>query len=138
MKCNETQGKWCKNKHGASKIIDTLETYQPAGTRASAEIPVGGRLVWRRDLVEWWRVLIRDSQHQGMGQREVMHPVTGGGGRPASRSTDLPREEPHRGRGPPCVSCGWPAPCHSARQNMLGSSLGFPWTSSGCRCSRRW
>jgi hypothetical protein len=28
MKCNETLGKWCKNKHGASKIIDTLETYQ--------------------------------------------------------------------------------------------------------------
>jgi hypothetical protein len=27
-KCNETQGKWCKNKHGASKIIDTFETYQ--------------------------------------------------------------------------------------------------------------
>jgi hypothetical protein len=27
-KCNETLGKWCKNKHGASKIIDTLETYQ--------------------------------------------------------------------------------------------------------------
>jgi hypothetical protein len=26
-KCNETQGKWCKNKHGASKIIDTFETY---------------------------------------------------------------------------------------------------------------
>jgi hypothetical protein len=28
-KCNETLGKWYKNKHGASKIIDTLETYQP-------------------------------------------------------------------------------------------------------------
>jgi hypothetical protein len=27
-KCNETLSKWCKNKHGASKIIDTLETYQ--------------------------------------------------------------------------------------------------------------
>jgi hypothetical protein len=26
-KCNETIGKWCKNKHGASKIIDTFETY---------------------------------------------------------------------------------------------------------------
>jgi hypothetical protein len=26
-KCNETVGKWCKNKHGASKIIDTLEMY---------------------------------------------------------------------------------------------------------------
>jgi hypothetical protein len=27
-KCNETVGKCCKNKHEASKIIDTLETYQ--------------------------------------------------------------------------------------------------------------
>jgi hypothetical protein len=27
MKCNETPNKWCKNKHGASKIMDTLETY---------------------------------------------------------------------------------------------------------------
>jgi hypothetical protein len=27
-KYNETIGKWCKNKHGVSKIIDTLETYQ--------------------------------------------------------------------------------------------------------------
>jgi hypothetical protein len=27
-KCNETLGKWCKNKHGASKIMDTLETCQ--------------------------------------------------------------------------------------------------------------
>jgi hypothetical protein len=26
-KCNETLCKWCKNKHGASKIIDTFETY---------------------------------------------------------------------------------------------------------------
>jgi hypothetical protein len=28
MKCNKTQSKWCINKHGASKIIDTFETYQ--------------------------------------------------------------------------------------------------------------
>jgi hypothetical protein len=28
MKCNETLSKWCKNKHRASKIIDTFETYQ--------------------------------------------------------------------------------------------------------------
>jgi hypothetical protein len=33
MKCNETQGKWCKNKHGASKIIDTFETYHPASAQ---------------------------------------------------------------------------------------------------------
>jgi hypothetical protein len=30
-KCNETVGKWCKNKHEASKIMDTLETYQRHG-----------------------------------------------------------------------------------------------------------
>jgi hypothetical protein len=29
-KCNETLNKWCKNKHGTSKIMDTLETYQAA------------------------------------------------------------------------------------------------------------
>jgi uncharacterized protein involved in cysteine biosynthesis len=28
MKCKETLSKWCKNKHGTSKIMDTLETYQ--------------------------------------------------------------------------------------------------------------
>jgi hypothetical protein len=33
-KCNETVGKWCKNKHGASKIIDTLETYHTSSKPA--------------------------------------------------------------------------------------------------------
>jgi hypothetical protein len=31
-KCNETLNKWCKNKHGASKIVDTFETYQGEAT----------------------------------------------------------------------------------------------------------
>jgi hypothetical protein len=26
-KCNKKQSKWCINKHGSSKIIDTFETY---------------------------------------------------------------------------------------------------------------
>jgi hypothetical protein len=30
-KCNKTQSKWCINKHGASKIIDTFETYHAPG-----------------------------------------------------------------------------------------------------------
>jgi hypothetical protein len=30
-KYNETVGKWCKNKHGALKIIDTFETYHGGG-----------------------------------------------------------------------------------------------------------
>jgi hypothetical protein len=34
-KCNETLGKWCKNKHGASKIMDALETYQVPWPQAS-------------------------------------------------------------------------------------------------------
>jgi hypothetical protein len=38
MKCNETQGKWCKNKHGASKIIDTFETYHPAALEDNGEV----------------------------------------------------------------------------------------------------
>jgi hypothetical protein len=29
-KCNKTQSKWCINKHGTSKIIDTFETYHEA------------------------------------------------------------------------------------------------------------
>jgi hypothetical protein len=49
-KCNETQGKWCKNKHGASKIIDTLETYHHGTMRQSLDfqrkVPehVGGQI----------------------------------------------------------------------------------------------
>jgi hypothetical protein len=33
-KCNETLSKWCKNKHGASKIIDTFETYHSPAAQA--------------------------------------------------------------------------------------------------------
>jgi hypothetical protein len=28
MNYNKTQSKWCINKHGASKIIDTFGTYE--------------------------------------------------------------------------------------------------------------
>jgi hypothetical protein len=37
-KCNETIGKWCKNKHGASKIIDTFETYQGGQERRLSDL----------------------------------------------------------------------------------------------------
>jgi hypothetical protein len=38
MKCNETLSKWCKNKHGASKIIDTFETYQSSRLKVYTNI----------------------------------------------------------------------------------------------------
>jgi hypothetical protein len=40
-KCNETLSKWCKNKHGASKIMDTFEMYQQL-TRSKHEAHGGG------------------------------------------------------------------------------------------------
>jgi hypothetical protein len=40
-KCSKTQTKWCINKHGASKIIDTFETYQ----RSSSSCRVLPRLL---------------------------------------------------------------------------------------------
>jgi hypothetical protein len=36
-KCNKTQSKWCINKHGASKIIDTFEMYHQAHVKERQE-----------------------------------------------------------------------------------------------------
>jgi hypothetical protein len=47
-KCNETIGKWCKNKHGASKIIDTFETYHFSEMPA----PLGALVAWGTTEVE--------------------------------------------------------------------------------------
>jgi hypothetical protein len=64
-KCNETLSKWCKNKHGASKIMDTLETYQSLAlelqrctTQASTTQAVQGKL-----LVDHDRRTIRGRRH---------------------------------------------------------------------------
>jgi hypothetical protein len=43
-KCNKTLGKWCKNKHGASKIIDTLEMYQTAAATEKPKENKGGSI----------------------------------------------------------------------------------------------
>jgi hypothetical protein len=52
-KCNETIGKWCKNKHGASKIIDTFETYQEVvGTTNGFRVPIPCKLVGIHDALE--------------------------------------------------------------------------------------
>jgi hypothetical protein len=59
-KCNETVGKWCKNKHGASKIIDTLETYHHSlGLKAQSDAARGvSSQGWREGL---YKILEEDK-----------------------------------------------------------------------------
>jgi hypothetical protein len=60
-KCNETIDKWCKNKHGASKIIDTFETYHRPRARGLGALgfPLGAgggqRGWWRPRVFLGWR-----------------------------------------------------------------------------------
>jgi hypothetical protein len=55
-KCNETIGKWCKNKHGASKIIDTFETYQtPEHQRNSHALPASACKICTCACLPWPR-----------------------------------------------------------------------------------
>jgi hypothetical protein len=39
-KCNEILGKWCKNKHGASKIMDTFEMYHHPSEAEEEDSPL--------------------------------------------------------------------------------------------------
>jgi hypothetical protein len=90
-KCNKTIGKWCKNKHGASKIIDTFETYQraawevegagaarrgrasAASSAASGRGVVGDRKIGQpasvRELLAWGLSSLGDVG----GRKETMH-----------------------------------------------------------------
>jgi hypothetical protein len=56
-KCNETQGKWCKNKHGASKIIDTFETYHSHRRYFWQKPSCGGdayfKKNWTESIIKW-------------------------------------------------------------------------------------
>jgi hypothetical protein len=58
-KCNETLGKWYKNKHGASKITDTFETYQPPRPHSPATKTLAPHLLplsrRRRPCAHAWR-----------------------------------------------------------------------------------
>jgi hypothetical protein len=54
MKCNETLSKWCKNKHGASKIMDTLETYHTTSiiyvNNKHGKVMDSGKVVIAKDI----------------------------------------------------------------------------------------
>jgi hypothetical protein len=57
MKCNKTQSKWCINKHVASKIIDTFETYHhvPPPYRPCV---IGLKETGMMSARPWWRLLV--------------------------------------------------------------------------------
>jgi hypothetical protein len=93
MKCKKTQSKWCINKHGASKIIDTFETYQwhrpqaksrhpmPFGHRCSDAIHLCPRIL---SLTEkrLYKDPLRRSLEEAVEKRETQKqiPVKIGGG----------------------------------------------------------
>jgi hypothetical protein len=65
-KCNKTLSKWCKNKHGASNIIDTFETYQAWWWRRPlVVIPLSGRVSGRASRPS------RSSVNDGSGLQYV-------------------------------------------------------------------
>jgi hypothetical protein len=68
-KCNETLSKWCKNKHGASKIIDTLETYHiPTRRILFSRSSSPKNLQVRRG---WLEVMMGDGPGMRMSENKV-------------------------------------------------------------------
>jgi hypothetical protein len=74
-KCNETIGKWCKTKHGASKIIDTFETYHATAAEAAEQAvhwaaEMDKAVAYRRD-VDRNTAARRDAGHRAKTEREA-------------------------------------------------------------------
>jgi hypothetical protein len=69
-KCNETLGKWCKNKHGASKIMDTFETYQaPTPTPSTEPTPKKRGMIELNDEV--MREAKKSLKEKGIKAKDV-------------------------------------------------------------------
>jgi hypothetical protein len=89
MKYNETVGKWCINKHGASKIIDTLETYQGFGDPQHQTHELGSnadlicaKYLGDRDLFDQefptcgshiWKAIQKNKWHFMLGAKHKVH-----------------------------------------------------------------
>jgi hypothetical protein len=56
MKSNETLSKWCKNKHGSLKIMDTLETYQVIVTSEAEASNTKAELQCLKEQATKWEV----------------------------------------------------------------------------------
>jgi hypothetical protein len=71
MKCNKTLSKWCKNKHGASKIIDTFETYQPSRHQAAAPAVAPRTQVVEPINGELWHGLAQNRVDSARARRDA-------------------------------------------------------------------
>jgi hypothetical protein len=71
MKCNETLCKWCKTKHGASKIMDTLETYHPSNPSSSSE-GHQARKLWLV-AIKAYELKLVSKEWRGYGQALTYH-----------------------------------------------------------------
>jgi hypothetical protein len=86
-KCNETIGKWGKNKHGASKIIDTFETYQAPASSPEQIEPLGLDPQWRSSGAMSAMGGDADESQRSEGgahRAEAEAPESGGGSRRSS------------------------------------------------------
>jgi hypothetical protein len=90
-KCNETIGKWCKNKHGASKIIDTFETYQ-ALPLIRAKEAVQAALVETRARLEREAATKAAGEAAAVADRAAMPAPNEGPGEPSGVATMAGRE----------------------------------------------
>jgi hypothetical protein len=76
-KCNKTQSKWCINKHGASKIIDTFEMYHRGTSELDEAMPgqnpnLGKGCVSSREETKVKFMLIeRKSIERGVDEAQV-------------------------------------------------------------------
>jgi hypothetical protein len=69
-KCNETLSKWCKNKHGASKIMDTLETYQQLNFDFKT---AGEKRILNIYILEEWRNKAYDNAKMFKEKIKIRH-----------------------------------------------------------------
>jgi hypothetical protein len=107
-KCNETLSKWCKYKHGASKIIDTLETYHhPCPPRARSGSPevTNARETPRKFPRVWWPRLVGEKGRSSFSSHRLPRAIKACRRRTCSHAARRVNVRPSIYRGLPRV---WP------------------------------
>jgi hypothetical protein len=126
-KCNKTQSKWCINKHKASKIIDTFETYQrPRWPAYSGRMEEGRG--GQRPSAGWRRAAVAGGGME-VGRGGQWRDVGG----PRWPAADDRMEEGHGGRRPAAgwrraAAAGWASCPGLSSRYSFSYCLLFVWT----------